>query len=333
MAIFGRLLDRRTKDHIQKSVTQALGTKRSGRSGILDTLLRYIIIALLFISLIILAVLIIDIAIDGFDVLSSRLGSFLSGTLRSRSVDEGIGIQQGLVGSFWIAVFVAVFAFPIGIAAAIYLEEYAPKNRLTKFIELNIRNLAGVPSVVYGLLGLFIFVKGFDVFLLRNFKSLVGGSSLAAAGLTLSILVLPIVIITAQEALKTIPSIIKEGAYGVGATKWQVIRGQVLPYAAPGILTGTLLSMSRAIGEAAPLILLGAVTGRLGLKAGLFDFYQLQERFTAMPIIITNWTQKQGRDIGFGENAAAAIVVLLFFVLLINATAILLRNYFEKKRA
>lgn len=328
--LFSRLVDARASEKIQNTVEKSLNSKRL---GIGDGLLRYGVILMLFISLLILAVLLIDVSIDSFDILSSRLGGFLSGTLRSRSIDSKLGIQQGLVGSFWIAVFVVVFAFPTGIAAAIYLEEYAPKNRITAFIQLNIRNLAGVPSVVYGLLGLFIFVQGFDVFLLRNFRDLIGGSSLAAAGLTLSILVLPIVIITSQEALKTIPSILKEGAYGVGATKWQVIRGQVLPYAAPGILTGTLLSMSRAIGEAAPLILLGAVTGRLGTNAGLLNFTQLQNSFTAMPTIITNWTFRQGQDAGFGDNAAAAIVVLLFFVLLINAVAIILRNHFEKKRA
>ena len=328
--IFSRLLDTRASEKIHNSIQKSLTKKHS---SIADNLLRYTVIFMLFISLLILAVLLIDVASSSFDILTSRLGGFLTGTLRSTSGDSSLGIQQGLVGSFWIAVFVVVFAFPTGIATAIYLEEYAPKNKLTRFIELNIRNLAGVPSIVYGLLGLFIFVQGFDVFLLRNFKSIIGGSSLAAAGLTLSILVLPIVIITSHEALKTIPTILKEGAYGVGATKWQVIRSQILPYAAPGILTGTLLSMSRAIGEAAPLILLGAVTGRLGTKSGLLNLGQLQERFTAMPVIITDWTQKQGRDVGFAANGAAAIVILLFFILLINATAILLRNYFEKKRA
>ncbi len=328
--MFSRLLDARAKKRIQTSISASLVRKKK-ETG--DSLLRYAMILTLFISLLILAALLIDVSLDSFDVLTSRLGSFLSGTLRSRSIDPKLGIHQGLVGSFWIAIFVTIFAFPTGIAAAIYLEEYAPDNKITRFIELNIRNLAGVPSVVYGLLGLFIFVQGFDVFFFRSLNSLIGGSSLAAAGLTLSVLVLPIVIITSQEALKAVPSIIKEGAYGVGAAKWQVIRGQVIPYAAPGILTGTLLSMSRAIGEAAPLILIGAITGRLGHSAGFLDLSQLGDRFTAMPIVITDWTQKQGRDAGFAENAAAAIVILLIFVLLINATAILLRNYFEKKRA
>ena len=327
--MLSRLLDAKASQKIQNNVSASLQRKRLDFSGIL---LRYLLFGTLLVSLLILGVLLVSIATDGGGILIDRLSGFLSGTLRSQSGDPKLGVHQGLVGSFWIAVFVALFAFPTGIAAAIYLEEYSHKNRLTRFIEVNIRNLAGVPSVVYGLLGLFLFVKGFDVFFLRNVRDLLGGASLAAAGLTLSILVLPIVIITSQEAVKAVPSALKEGAYAVGATKWQVTRSQVIPYAAPGILTGTLLSMSRAIGEAAPLILIGAVTGRLGSNNDFFDLGQLGERFTAMPILITDWTQKQGRDAGFGDNAAAAILVLLAFVLAINAIAIFLRNYLEKRQ-
>ncbi|MAR47748.1 MAG: phosphate ABC transporter, permease protein PstA [Acidimicrobiaceae bacterium] len=278
----------------------------------------------LFLALLILTVLLVDVVQNGWGTLSTRFGDFLSGTLRSRSIDEKLGVHQGLVGSFWIAVTTAIVAFPIGIGAAIYLEEYAPKNRLTRFIEINIRNLAGVPSVVYGLLGLFIFVN--------TFGKWTGGKSLLSAALTLSILVLPIVIITASEAIRATPQSLREGAYGVGATRWEVVRRQVLPYAAPGILTGTLLAMSRAIGEAAPLILVGAVTGRLGTNPGFLDLGALKERFVAMPIVITEWTQNSGRDPGFAGAAAAAIVVLLVFVLALNSIAILLRNRFEKRR-
>ena len=231
---------------------------------------------------------------------------------------------QGIRGSLWIAVFVIVLAFPLGIGAAIYLEEYAPKSRLTSFIELNIRNLAGVPSVVYGLLGLAIFVRGLE--------DLTGGQSVTAAGITLAVLVLPIVIITASEAIRAVPQSLREAGYGAGATKWEVIRTQILPYAASGILTGTLLSLSRAIGEAAPLILVGAVTGFLGGQSGLVDVSQLQDRFTALPIVITEWVQESGRDRGFAPAAAAAIVVMLVVVLLLNSAAIFLRNHFEKKR-
>ncbi len=279
----------------------------------------------LLISLFILGVLIVDVAIDAWGVLTGRPGGFLSGTMRSLSDDPKLGVHQALVGTFWIAVFVAVLAFPVGIGAAIWLEEYAPKNRFTRFIELNIRNLAGVPSVVYGLLGLFLFVEGLG--------GITGGKSIASAGITLAILVLPIVVITAQEAIRAVPQELKEGAYGVGATKWTMIRSQVLPYAAPGVLTGTLLSMSRGIGEAAPLLLVGAVSGRLGTNPGFFDLSAINaEAFMAMPVIIVEWVQSSGRDPGFAEAAAAAIVVLLVFVILMNAAAILMRNHFEKKR-
>lgn len=289
----------------------------------------------LFISLLIIGVLIVDVLADGWSQLSNRLGGFLTGTLRSRSIDDQLGVQQGLYGSFWIAVFVAVIAFPTGISAAIYLEEYASKNRFTTFIELAIRNLAGVPSVVYGLLGLFLFVERNTIFGFVGLGWLVditGGRSVVSAGLTLAILVLPIVIITAQEAVRAVPQGLKEGAYGVGATKSDMIRTQVLPYAAPGILTGTLLSMSRAIGEAAPLILVGAISGGLTANPSILDPSALQDRFTAMPIMIVTWVSQRGRDAGFSNAAAAAIVVLLVLVLMLNMAAILLRNRFEKKR-
>lgn len=289
----------------------------------------------LFLSLLILTVLIVDVVSDGWDQLSTRLGAFLEGTLRSRSEDSVLGVHQGLYGSLWIGVMVAVIAFPMGVAAALYLEEYAPKSRFTNTIQLAIRNLAGVPSVVYGLLGLFLFVEGntlFGFIGLGWLVDLTGGSSVVSAGLTLSILVLPIVIITAQEAIRAVPSGLKEGAYGLGATKSEMIRGQVLPYAAPGILTGTLLSMSRAIGEAAPLILVGAISGGLTRNPGLLDPSGLTERFTALPIVIVEWVSERGRDEGFAVAAAAAIVVLLVLVLILNLAAILLRNRFEKRR-
>lgn len=278
----------------------------------------------LAIAILVLAVLLYTVVRDGWDTISGRLGSFLSGELRSQSDDSKLGIFQGLRGSLWIALFVIFLAFPIGIGSAIYLEEYAPRNRLTRLIELTIRNLAGVPSVVYGLLGLAVFVE--------LFSDVTRGSTVSAAGITLSILVLPIVIITSAEAIRAVPQSLREAGYGLGATKWEVTRSHVLPYAAPGILTGTLLSLSRAIGEAAPLIVIGAVTGRLGEKAGLFDINQLQERFTAMPVVITDWVQKSGRDDGFFGASNAGIIVLLVVVLVLNSVAIVLRNRFEKRR-
>jgi len=311
---------------------------------------RTLLLSALGISLLILIVLMIQVVSDGWSVLSTRPFEFLNGVLRSTSEDESLGISQGLIGSFWIAVFVIVLAFPVGIAAAVYLEEYAKQNRITNAIDIAVRNLAGVPSVVYGLLGLFLLVKGSKYtnwlfvhpfnWVWRQFKgeaAFQGQSTLIAGGMTLAILVLPIVIITSAEAIRAVPSSLRQGAYGVGATKWDVIRTQVLPFAAPGILTGTLLSLSRAIGEAAPLILVGAITGRLAPRDSVFGSIgafteQFSDRFTAMPIVIVGWIQEAGVDSGFQAAAGAAIVVLLVVVIAMNSVAVVLRNHFEKKR-
>jgi len=318
----------------------------------------------LAISVIILIVLLAQVIGDGWPVLSERLNDFWAGTLRSRSEDERLGISQGILGSLWIAIFVVILAFPIGIAAAVYLEEYAPRNRFTSALDIIVRNLAGVPSVVYGLLGLFLFVKSVAVinFFFGIINGIVGAlywvlqkinlvdgvyedvlaeagqSSLFAGGVTLAILVLPIIVITAAEAVRAVPQSLREGAFGVGATKWEVIKSQVLPFAAPGILTGTLLALARAVGEAAPLILVGAITGRLAPRDSMFSgadqfFGQFADRFTAMPIVIVGWVRNSGVDQGFAPAAGAAIVMLLVFVIMMNSVAVLLRNYFEKKRA
>ncbi len=310
------ILDSRTRDRVEVRLNTR---RRDLRGTVFVAALQFA----LLLALLVLTVLLVDAVRDGWGILGSRLGSFLSGTLRSGSADPTLGVHQGLVGTFWLAVFVATLAFPVGIGAAVYLVEYAPDNRFTRFVELNIRNLAGVPSVVYGLLGLFLFVKGLDGF--------TGGRTLASAGLTLAILVMPIVVITASEAIRAVPAGYSEAALGLGATRWDAIRTQVLPAAAPGILTGTLLSMSRAVGEAAPLILVGAVTGRLGRNPGLLDTDQITSKFTAMPIVITQWVKNSGRDRGFSTAAAAAIVVLLVFVLALNSVAIVLRNRFESR--
>ena len=319
------MISRLSDEKSRAAIAASIARRRVDTRGVL---FRTVLQSCLLITLALLAVLLVTVAIDSTDQLGTRLWDFLQGTLRSRSEDERLGIHQGMYGSLWIAVIVAVLAFPIGIGAAVYLEEYAPRNRFTSFIEVNIRNLAGVPSVVYGLLGLALLLKG-QIF---GLDRLTGGSSALSGGITLAILVLPIVVITSGEAFRAVPIELREGAYGVGATKWEMIRTQVLPYAAPGILTGTLLSMARAVGEAAPLILVGAISGRLGNDPGLFDFSALTDQFTALPIVITTWTMQSGRDAGFIAAAAAAIVVLLVFVLLMNSAAILLRNRFEKKR-
>ena len=301
----------------RETVQQQLEGQRTDWAGLIFQLL--LILALAF-SLVILAVLIGSQIVDGSPVLRDRFSSFMSGTLQS--IPEKAGIHQGLRGTFWIGVFVVLLAFPVGVAAAVYLEEYAPRNRFTQFIDVNIRNLAGVPSIVYGILGFTIFVKGL--------ASLTGGRSVISGGVTLAILVLPIVIITSAEAVRAVPQGLREGAYGVGATRWEVVRTQVLPYAAPGILTGTVLSLARALGEAAPLILIGAVTDRLGSNPSILDVSSLTERFTAMPNVITSWAGKPQE--GFRLDTAAAIIVLLVIVLVFNAAAVVLRNRYERKR-
>jgi phosphate transport system permease protein len=296
------------------------GGLTGGRTDVRGRTFQLALLAALGLALLTLVVLLVDVVSGGWDVLTGGLSDFLTGRLSSNPARAGV--SQGLRGSFWIAVFVVGLAFPIGIAAAIYLEEYAPRSRLSRFIDINIRNLAGVPSVVYGILGFAIFVKALG--------DVTGGRTVMAAGITLAILVLPIVIITAAEAIRAVPNAIREAGFGVGATRWEVIRSHVLPYAAPGILTGTVLALARALGEAAPLILVGAVTGFLGADTGYFDLGQLTEKFTAMPIVIFTWAG-QPRD-EFRELTAAAIVVLLVVVLLANSAAILLRNRYEKRR-
>lgn len=322
MAILGSVADVKVDERVRRELTG----RRTDAGG---QAFRLGLLGLLLLALVILAVLLVDVAASSWGVLGDHPRAFLGEGLRSQP--EEAGVFQGLRGTFWIGVFVVVFAFPIGLSAAIYLEEYAPhQSRLARFVDLNIRNLAGVPSVVYGILGFTVFVKLFDGF----YPSSVGehfGKTTAAAGATLAVLVLPIVIITAAEAIRAVPDSLREAGYGVGATKWDVIRTNVLPYAAPGILTGTLLSLARAMGEAAPLILVGAVQGKLGPRTGFLGLEQLGEKFTAMPILITSYAQKPGED--WESVTAAAIVVLLAVVLIANTAAILLRNRFEKKRS
>jgi phosphate transport system permease protein len=276
-------------------------------------------------SLLVLATLILDVLQIGMPVLTERFGDFMTGTLRTQA-DEA-GLYQGLIGSFWICAFVVMVSFPLGIAAAIYLEEYAADTGFSRFVNVNIRNLAGVPSIVYGILGLTIFTKALSEL---TGPGRAEGRTIVSAGLTLAILVLPIVIITASEAVRAVPNALREAGYGVGATRWEVIRAHVLPYAAPGIITGLILSLARALGEAAPLILVGATTGRLASDPALLDLNQLRERFTALPIVVTEWTKNPQE--GFDEIAAAAIIVMLVIVVILNTGAILLRNHYEKKR-
>lgn len=314
---------------VEGSVARSISGRGRDLRG---TLFELSLVACLLVSLLVLAVLIGSVFIDGSGVYTDRGWAFLDGALSGSA--QRAGISQAIVGSFWIAVSVVVVAIPLGVGAAIYLEEYAPRNRMTSFIQINIRNLAGVPSVVYGLLGLAIFVQTLNGF---SGNEGVSRRTLAAAGVTLAVLVLPIIVITSAEAIRAVPQALREGAYGVGATRWEVIRSQVLPYAAPGILTGSLLSIARAVGEAAPLIVVGAVTGffseGIGLDArNVTDPSHLTERFVALPTVVTEWAKEPAQEFKV-ELSSAAIIAMLVFVLLINSIAIVLRNRFERRRS
>ncbi len=289
---------------------------KSRKVDVTGGIFKFLLWSALAFTILVLVVVITDLLQAGWAVLSTRMSDFLTSNLSSNAAKAGIA--QGIAGTITIALITAVISFPIGIGAALYLEEYARPGRFTQFIDINIRNLSGVPSVVYGILGFTILVKALGRF--------TGGASVLAGGITLAILVLPIVIISSAEAIRAVPQSLREGGYGVGANRWEVVRSMVLPSAMPGILTGTILALARAMGEAAPLILIGANQGFF--SGG--EFGDLTGRFTALPITIFQWTKQPSAD--WVTNTAAAIVVLLIMVLFVNATAILLRNHFEKTR-
>lgn len=249
---------------------------------------------------------------------------FLTKTMSS--VPEQAGLRTAILGSLSIILVTLMVGFPLGVSAAIYLEEYAPKrSRLSQVIQINIDNLAGVPSIIYGILGLALFVRALDPITSgRVFGAeSANGRTILSAGLTMALLVLPIIITNAQEAIRAVPNSLRQASYGLGATQWQTIWHHVLPSALPGILTGTILAMSRALGETAPLIIVGAATYITKDPNGLFS------NFTAIPIQIYNWTTRPQTE--FRNIAAAAILVLLFMLLSLNAVAILWRNKIQKK--
>jgi phosphate transport system permease protein len=265
-------------------------------------------LAVMVIALGTLAALLVDVLSDG----ASRLSwQFLTSYPSRRA--ESAGLLTALVGSIYLIILTTIIAVPIGVGAAIYLEEYGNRGRFARLIEINIANLAGVPSIIYGLLGLGLFVRALGL-----------GRSLIAGAMTLALLVLPVVILSTREALRTVPSSIREGSYALGATKWQTIWNQVLPMAMPGILTGLILALSRAIGETAPLITIGAVTYVPFLPDSL------SSPFTVLPIQIFNWVSRPQAE--FVRNAAAAILVLLALLLTLNAVAIWLRDRYQKQR-
>ena len=290
------------------------------RRKLLDKVFVIVGLVLMMACLGILAVLFIDLVIDG----SQRFGWDFFTNFPSRRAERA-GILGAWVGTSLIMLVTAVCAVPVGVAAAIYLEEYAPKNWFTAIIEINVTNLAGVPSIVYGLLALGLFVYQFGL-----------GQSIAAAGLTLALLILPIVIVATRESIRSVPKSIREAAYGLGATRWEVTKDHVLPYSTGGILTGMILGLSRAIGETAPIITIGALSfiaflpeSPIKSEFPFVSFQWLSDPFTAMPIQMFNWVSRP--DQAFQANAAAAGAILLGMTLVMNAVAIFIRYRFRKK--
>lgn len=265
-------------------------------------------VATLF-GLVVLVVLLVDVAIKGAQWLDL---AFV--TSYPSRIPDNAGIKSAIVGSLWMIILTALISVPVGVASAVYLEEYAPRGWFFKLVQININNLAGVPSVIYGILGLALFVRFFAL-----------ERSLMAGALTMALLILPIIIISAQEALRAVPSGIRESAFALGATRWQVIWSHLLPTSAPSIMTGIILALSRAIGETAPLIMIGALTFIAFLPESVMD------PFTVLPIQIFNWTARPQPE--FQGLAAAGIIILLIVLFLMNLSAILLRNYFERFRA
>jgi phosphate transport system permease protein len=275
---------------------------RKTKAGVIQWLL-FLVTAL---AMVILAALIWDITSSGARWLSLDL---LTNT-PSRKPEEA-GLRPALLGTLWVIGLTALFAFPIGVGAAVYLEEYAPNNRWTRLLKTNIANLAGIPSIVYGLLGLGVFVSLFAL-----------GRTVISGALTMALLILPVIIIASQEAIRAVPSSLRLAAFALGATRWQVARDHVIPAAMPGILTGIILSISRAIGETAPLLVVGAAA------YVTFNPTGLTSKYTALPMQIYEWARRPQQE--FQELAAAAIIVLLVLLLLLNATAIYLRQRFAK---
>ena len=305
-----------------KSLTTEQVRALIARGKFRDTLFQAVGIIFLAIGLLVIFLLVSDMVIRG----AGRLNLDFFTQFASRRAGQA-GILSAWVGSLLVMTVTAFAAVPLGVAAGVYLEEYAKRNWMTEIIEINITNLAAVPSIVYGLLSLGIFVYAFGF-----------GQSILTAGLTLALLILPIVIVSTREAIRAIPAMIREGSMAVGATRWQTCRYHIIPYAMPGILTGVIIGLARAIGETAPIITIGALTFIAflppvpftevspGVSAGLFDW--LMSPFTVMPIQIFNWTSRP--DPAFEVNAAAAGFVLMVMVLSMNGIAIWLRYKMRK---
>jgi len=277
------------------------------KNRIIDSTFKYFGIACTLFGLVVLMIFLVNIAMEGIQ----RIDWDFITNLPSRRPEKA-GILTAWTGTAWILVLTAIISIPLGVAAGVYLEEYGRKNRLTTIIEINIANLAGVPSIIYGLLGLEIFVRTL------NF-----GGNLLAGAFTLALLILPVIIVATREALKAVPSTLRQASFGMGATKWQTIWYQVLPASSGGILTGIILALSRAVGETAPLIVIGALAYVPFVAKSPLD------EFTVLPMQIFNWASRPQH--GFVVNAAAAIIILLLITFVMNGIAIYLRNKWQKK--
>jgi phosphate transport system permease protein len=263
------------------------------------------------VGIVVLAVLLVDVIRDGSTMFSLK---FLT-SFPSQIFPENGGVYPALIGSVWLLGLTALISVPLGLGAAVYLEEYAEDTRINRIIEINISNLAGVPSVIYGLLGLGIFVQ--------LLAPVTGGTSVLTGALTLSLLILPVIIVATREALRAIPASIREGGFALGATRWEVIRSHLLPMALPGALTGVILALSRAIGEAAPLLVVGVALYQTYVTSGPFDGYM------ALPTQIYDWISRPQQI--FQDSAAAGIIVIMAVLLLANSVAIVLRNKYQKR--
>lgn len=290
---------------------------RGQKADVAGAAFRYLLLACLGLVLAALMALLWNVSSVGIPYLADRgLVDFLSRYGSSQA--DVAGVYQALTGTIQMGIIIMVVAFPLGVATGVYMEEYAKDTIFTRAVGVVIRNLAGVPAIVFGLLGAALFARG-------GLEDLTGRESLLSAGLTLSILVLPIVVITSAEALRSVPASLREGGFGAGATRWEVVRTLVLPSAFPGILTGTILSLARGLGEAAPLLLIGAKDFFSG-----GEFGELRGDFTSLPYLIARWSKLPSSQ-GWPDNTQAAIVVTLVVILGINVAGILLRNHYEKR--
>ena len=286
------------KDQVSKSL---------GGRLFLNKFMKILFLLCTMIGLVVLVTLIVDTVLDGWDHITWE---FLTSFSSSRP--ESAGIYGAIIGSIWLMAVTAPVAIILSVGTALYLEEYAPKNKITNFITVNISNLAGVPSVVFGLLGLTIFVRQLSL-----------GNSVMAAGLTLALMIMPVIVVAAQEAIRAVPGSVRDASIGMGATKWQTVSRIILPAAIPGIITGIILALSRAIGETAPLVVIGVPVSLLVTPNSVFDTFQ------ALPMQIYNWVKMPQEE--FQYLTAAGIIILLLILFLMNSVAIFIRNKYSKR--